>query len=107
VSLPHLVPDVAGDSICKILEIFIVHFLGKCDQASHLTLHFGDFFMAATATLTVGAIICTFACAGIELHGLWSSGIGSFMILERVGNGLTAINNPLTCLGFAEQAGLG
>jgi hypothetical protein len=60
VSFSHLVLDVAGNSVSKILDIFVVHLLGECGQSRHLLFHCGNFFVATAATLAVAAFIGTF-----------------------------------------------
>jgi len=68
VFLSHLVFDGAGNSVGKILDVFVIHFLGECDQSRHLLSHFVNFFVGTATTLAVAAFIGALACTGIEFH---------------------------------------
>jgi len=64
----QFVLDASGNPVREVLEIFVFHFIRVCHQRGDERSHFGDFFMAATATFAMCTFFGTFTGAGAEFH---------------------------------------
>jgi hypothetical protein len=64
----HGVLDTGGDTIGKIIEIFILPFPGEGHQRPDQVTHFIDFLETPATAFAVGSLLAAFSRTGSEAH---------------------------------------